>query len=190
MPDPDALIIKPIGEDPAYAALLAEMVALEKRLAESDARRQRAIARRRGAKPARGAIEMARDLVRGGAVAGIDPDAEIEACDRERYEILGPAIRELASRIEDLRGDLSLAECRRLREHYAAALRQSLQAIEDLLATLQVATGIRARLMAAGYQPLSGVLPDACPPAVIALSENAPFGVAWFRRRLEENGIV
>ena len=40
LPDPDAIALPPIGDDPAYQAALVELVALERRLAETEQRRK------------------------------------------------------------------------------------------------------------------------------------------------------
>jgi hypothetical protein len=189
LPDPDDLDIKRIEEDPQYRALTDELAALDRRLDESEARRKRAIASRRGAKAGRSAIDMAKDLLKGAIVASIDPEAEIAACEREIYEILAPARRAVVAQLEDLRSDLSLSECRRVREHHNAALRRALDAMEEMQRAYGAAASIRAQLLLAGYQPLEQVLPSCLPPAVLALGDNMPFGIAWLRKEMERYGI-
>src|SRR5437763_5527996 len=101
--DPAALEIEPITNDPEYRAELDKLAALEARLRDTRARRDRAKARARGEKTTRSAIERARDLLAGGQVpSGAGPAAEVEACDQEEFEILRPAIAAQTARVDEL----------------------------------------------------------------------------------------
>jgi hypothetical protein len=191
--DPSAIAIEPIDRNPAYQQLLAELEAHQQRLKDTEARRKRAVARARGAKPERSPLARAKDLALGGQVPGFDAAAELAACEQEELQILRPAIVELTARLDDLRGDLSLNECEKLRAQHNAALIAALHAIEDLVAALDVAAGIRARVRTAGYVPLGTVLPAIAPPAVFALGDPANVGASqswYFKRSLERLGIL
>jgi class 3 adenylate cyclase len=190
LPDPAALHIAPIGEHPEYNALIVERAALEKRAAESEARRARAVAQRRGVKAARSPVEMAKDLVKGAFVPGLDPDLEIAAASQELHEILAPALRELAERIADNKGDLSLAQCERVQPAYSGALRALYSALEDALAAFRVLVEIKARLRERGYEALSGPLPDYVPQAIYSLLVDGPRSYRWCRAQLEHCGVL
>jgi hypothetical protein len=192
--DPDTLEIARIDDDPAYAALLAELKSLEQRLKETEARRRRARARAAGGRPARSVVERAQDLVRGGQVPPFDAVAELAAADQEEFEILLPAINALRALLDDLRADLSLAVCTRVRDRHDEALVAALHAMEDLAAAFDTAAAIRARVIAAGYNsPPDGALPTLLPHAAQLLGNPAHFGqsAAWFyKNQLEKRGII
>ena len=70
LPDYSAAIdLEPIQSDPAYAAALAE---LEQRLAETEKRRARAVARLRGAKSPRNPLDRAKELLAGGQIGAAE----------------------------------------------------------------------------------------------------------------------
>lgn len=171
--DPEAISLLSLDSDPQYRALMGELAALEERQRETTARRDRAMALRKGAVPGRSAAARAADLVRGAIIPGTDPDREIAAADEE-HAVLTKAIGELSAKIADRRGDLSLAACRKVQAEHSAALQAALRAIGDLHAAFQVAAGIRARVHAGGFDVLAHVLPDSMPPGVLALDPNNP----------------
>jgi hypothetical protein len=184
LPDPAGLAISPIGEAPEYTAALAELTALEKRLAETEKRRQRAVARLRGTKSPRNPLDRARDLLAGGQVGAVDPSDDIKACDEETFSILRPAIGAAAARLDEVHKELSYNINARLKPQYAAAVRAALDAISALLAAFESAAAIRARVREAGYTPLEHVVP----PAVTALGDpNFSGSQAWFFRNYWEN---
>src|SRR5437868_7034789 len=89
LPDPDAIALPPIGDDPAYQAALVELVALERRRAEIEQRRKT-----RQGKAARGkdgpqrAGEGARFAGRRHRRPG-DPIDDIKAADEEEFRSCG-----------------------------------------------------------------------------------------------------
>ena len=164
-----------IDRDPQYAALVAELTQLERRLAETRRRRERALALKRGVGSGRTAMERAADLVKGGIVPSLDPDAEILACDEEAF-ILRNAIVAKSQKIEKLLGNLSEIICRRLESEHTAALRAAVKSIRDANASFRAAAEVRAKVRDAGYQPLGAILPDGMPPAILALGAGAGDG--------------
>jgi hypothetical protein len=187
LPDPDTINLSRIEKDAGYRALLDQISALEKRLDQARQRRLRAEALQRGVKPGRSPTARALDLLRGGTVSSADPAQEIVAADHEIYTILRPALMELGNQLADLRGDLSYAVCQKLRPLHLDALREVLACIENLNVAVRVATGIRARVREAGYDPLEGVLPSAAaPPAAFVLGDRVDQKQTWmWLRQLE-----
>ena len=73
LPDYSAAIdLEPIQSDPTYAAALAELTELEQRLAETEKRRARAVARLRGAKSPRNPLDRAKELLAGGQIGAAE----------------------------------------------------------------------------------------------------------------------
>jgi cob(I)alamin adenosyltransferase len=172
LPDPETINLPHIEKDAGYRSLQEQIAALEKRLDEARQRRLRAEALQRGVKPGRAPMARALDLLRGGTVSSASPAQEIVAADHEIYEILRPALGELGNQLFELRGNLSLTACRRVQALHRDALREVLSCIENLNVAVRVATGIRARVRAAGYDPLEPVLPSsAAPPAALVLGD-------------------
>jgi hypothetical protein len=189
----DRLDLRPIDEEPAFRAELEKLRALEQRLKETQARREQAKARDRGAKVQRPALERARDLVAGARVPPMSAATEIEACDAEEYEILRPAIIAQNTILEEIRGDLSLAACERLKSRHDAALVALLRAIEDAWAAVAASAAIVNRLHALGYASRLDILPALYPPAVVALGDPDAVGAsqaALFKERLRKHGII
>jgi Xaa-Pro aminopeptidase len=192
LPDPDSLQIPRIESDRQYAALLEQQAALEKRLTEARERRQRAEAVQRGVKPGRSPLARAADLLRGGTVPALDPPKEIAAADHEAHVILRPAIMELSERLESLRADLAIAVCRKLAPLHTDALRAAFRAMQDVNTAFAVATGIRARIRAAGYgEPSESLLPWYVPSGAAILGDGVVDGkqlVLW-KNLLEQRGV-
>jgi len=154
-----------IDRDPTYAAAVAELTALEQRLAQTERRRQTAKARLRGAKPPGTPLQRAKQLLAGGQIGAVDPLDDLKAADEEEFQILRPALIEAHARLDEVHCNLSLAACEKLRPHYTVALRAALQAMTDLAAALDAASAVRAQLRAAGYTPLETILPSGLPQA-------------------------
>jgi hypothetical protein len=182
-----------IDTDPAYKSALAELTALENRLAETQARRQRAKARLRGAKPAGTPLERAKKLLAGGQIGASDPGADIRASDEEEWSVLLPAIREQTARLDQVASDLSLAASEKMRPAYIAAVKAALQAMSDLAAALDTLGAVRARLRELGYSPAEGILPSGVPQAATALGSPDATGAsqaAIWREHLQRHGLI
>jgi hypothetical protein len=193
LPDPSTITIEPIGNDPDYRAALAELTALEQRLAATQQRRNRAQARLRGAKPSRSAMARAKDLLAGGTVGAADPLADVKAADEEEFQILVPAIVAAMQRLDEIHAELSYRACQKLRSDYAATLAVALEAMSTLANAVDTAAAIRARVRAAGYTPSEIVLPSGLPPAARHLGSPDAAGAsqAWFwRKMLSEHGLL
>jgi hypothetical protein len=188
---PDEPALQPIDADPRYRSELEKLGALEARLRETRARRQRAQARGRGEKTQRSVIARAADLVSGGRVPPINLVTELEACTTEE-EILLPAIAAQVAVLDDVRGELELAACNKLRAENDAALRALLRAVEDAYAAIAASAAVGNRLRANGYRPRGDVLPALYPPALVALGDpdNPRSPAARFKESLRERGIV
>ena len=171
--------LEPISRNPEYAALTAELAADEKRLAAAVRRRDDAVRRLRGAKPARSFSEMAKDLVAGAKVAGIDPAREVEAADAE-MTIMAAAIREKTAKLNDMAGDLSLEISKQLEPQHTAALRRALAGIRAAQEAFADAAALRANMRDKGYTPQLAYIPDGMPPAMLA------FGTGQDGRQLDQ----
>jgi hypothetical protein len=185
--------IRPIEEDPHYAEALAALQGLEERLRQTGARREHANARNRGGKSIRSSLDRAKDLVAGGRVRPVNAASELEACDREEFDILRPAIATQAAVLNDIRSELSLAACNRLRPEYEAAMVALLRAIEDGWAAIAAATNIGNRLRALGYTPRADILPALYPAALVTLGDPDNSGrsqAALFKEALRKHRII
>jgi len=158
-----------IDHDPAYTAALAELTALETRLAETEQRRQRAKARLRGAKPAGTPVDRAKKLLAGGQIGATDPAADVRAGDEEQFSVLLPAIREQTARLDQVASELSFAASKKMRPGYIAAVKAALQAMRDLAAAIDTLGAVRSRLRELGYTPAEGILPSGVPHAATTL---------------------
>jgi hypothetical protein len=193
LPDPGAITIEPIGTDPDYRTGLAELVALEGRLAATQQRRKRAQARLRGTKSSRPVLERARDLLAGGTVGAADPLDDVKAADEEEFQILVPAIVAATQRLDEIHAELSYQVCQKLRGEYSTTLAVALEAMSTLANALDTAAAIRARVRAAGYTPSEIVLPSGLPPAARHLGSPDAAGAsqAWYwRKMLTEHGLL
>ena len=191
LPDPASISIPRIESDAEYRALLDQQAALERRLAAAQQRRARAQSLARGVSPGRSPVARALDLLRGGEVPAIDPAREIEASDREIHEILRPALMALNEQLEQRRGVLSYEACKKVEAVHNDALRAAVRAMEDLNVAFSVASGIRARVRAAGFEPLEGVLFPWLPPGAAILGDGISDGkqfLSW-KNLLQLRGI-
>jgi hypothetical protein len=182
-----------IDTDPAYKSALAELTALEQRLAETQARRNRARARLRGATPTGSPLERAKKLLAGGQIGATDPVDDVRAADEEEFGILLPAIRQAAGKLDQVAGDLSFAASDRMRPAYIAAVKAALQAMSDLAAALDMLGAVRARLRELGYMPAEGILPSGAPRAAQALGSPDATGssqAAIWREHLQRHGLL
>jgi hypothetical protein len=174
--------LRPIDQDPRYAAALQKLVALEDRLRQTQSRREQAVARSRGERTRRTAPERAQDLLAGGRVPASTPAGELEAADEEE-RILRQAIVAQVAVLDDVRGDLTLAACRKLKPKHDAALVALLRSIEDAAAAIAASAEIHNRLIALGYFPVrQDILPAMYPPGLVALGspDNVGNSQAWF----------
>jgi hypothetical protein len=172
---------------------LRELTALEQRLAETQARRNRARARLRGVKPAGSPLERAKKLLAGGQIGATDPLDDIKAADEEEFQILLPAIREATAKLDEVAGELSFAASEKLRPLYVAAVKSALHAMQDLSAALDILGGLRARLRECGYTPAEGILPSGVPQAATVLGSPDAVGssqAAIWRRHLQHHGLI
>jgi len=176
LPDPDSLRIPRIEADANYAAMLNELAALEKRLDAARARRARAEAVQRGVSAGRSPLARAKDLLAGGTIPALDPPKEIAAADHEANAILRPAIFELNTKLADLRGDLSVIAGREVEPVHTQALREAYRALQYANVAFGVAAGIRARLRAAGFDPLEFITPFDVPPGAAVLGDGVSDG--------------
>src|SRR6516164_1388775 len=112
-----------IDQDPGYKSALAELTALERRLAETQQRRNRAKARLRGAKAAGSPLERAKKLLAAGQIGALDPLDDVKAADEEEFQILLPAIRQATTKLDEVAGDLSFAASEKMRPVYIAAVK-------------------------------------------------------------------
>lgn len=191
LPDPASIRIDRIEADAGYAAMLAELAALEKRLDAARARRDRAEAVARGVPAGRSPLARAKDLVAGGTIPALDPPKEIAAADHEANVILRPAIMELNRQLADKRGDLSVIVGRQVGHLHEQALREAYQALQHADLAFGVAAGIRARLRAAGFDVLEFVTPGDIPPAAAVLGNGTSDGkqLQRWREHLEVRNV-
>lgn len=176
----------------AYQRLRAEIMALEKRLAEAEAARQRELRRLRGAPIKRSAGERAIDLVRGGRIDPTSAAAAAQAHEEEVY-ILRDAIGEKTRELDRFVTDLSYDVTASIKPQYDAAMRRALAAMTELAAAFRDAAGVADQLRKLGYKPSSQLLPNLFPQAVLMLGDPDAIGMsaAWrFKRDLEEKGII
>jgi hypothetical protein len=183
--------IDPITANPRYATAVADLTKLEKRLAETRKRRERALALKRGVPAGRTKVERAKDLVAGAFVPAIDPDKELLACDEEDAVLRG-AIVQKAQQIEEMRGNLSEIVCRRFDSEHTAALRAAIKAIQEMGTAFRVAAELRVRIRDAGYAPLETFLPGGMPPFVLTVGDGNGDGrqIDQWKRYIEMHSHV
>jgi hypothetical protein len=104
--DPLALEIRPIDDHSKYQAVFGKLRALERRLAEAEARKQKAQASAQGVKPNRPPLDRAMDLAKGGRI--VVAPSEIEAADDEILA-LREGIIEISRRLAEVRAASSCA---------------------------------------------------------------------------------
>jgi hypothetical protein len=188
--DTGAIHLAPIGDDPRHQAAVAELKALEDRLAETDARRKRAKAvnaGRRATPSAATTLSWAAALVKGGAVPSTDPDAEIAACDQE-FQILMSAIQPAIEKVREIENLLSYEACKLFQDAHFAALGEVSVALSALAGSIAATHEIRATLLTAGYAVSSTILPMPVPQAAYVLGSPANCGsqAHKFVRSLQE----
>lgn len=187
LPAPEAIDIPPIDRDPNYKALLDQQAAIEKRIAAAVARRQRARALQRGAPAGRSPLARALDLARGAVIPSTDPAAEIAAAENEEHTLRRGLI-ELTAQIRALRSELTVVQARKVKTAHDDALRTAWLALETMTSAFEVAAGIRARMVQAGYD-LTELLPAGMPPASLVLSTTNTSSQAWQWRRYVEQYV-
>jgi hypothetical protein len=169
--DPAEFEIPPITADPRHAAAAADLEAVERRLAEAEARIVRARARQRGdTTPGRSIAVMARDLVSGGKIISGSPTAEREAGEEEAH-ILREAVYEKALALADIVGELSYETCTRHHDNLGEAYRAMLDGMRQVHLAARVVFETSARLSVAGFRVTSGNFPAFIPPAALALGD-------------------
>ena len=181
-----------IDQDPGYKSALAELTALERRLAETQQRRNRAKARLRGAKAAGSPLERAKKLLAAGQIGALDPLDDVKAADEEEFQILLPAIRQATTKLDEVAGDLSFAASEKMRPVYIAAVKAALGACSELAVALDMLGGIRARLRELGYVPAEGILPSGVPQAATVLGspDATSSQAAFWREHLRRHGVI
>jgi hypothetical protein len=176
----------------AYQRMRAEIMALEKRLAEAEVAKQRELARLRGAPVRRSAGERAIDLVRGGRVDPTSAAAAAQAYEEEIH-ILRDAICEKTAELDGVVRDLSYDASVVVKPVFDTAMRRALVAMTELAAAFRDAAGVADQLRKLGYKPSSQLLPSLFPQPVLQLGDPDAVGMseAWrFKRALEEKGII
>lgn len=190
--DPVEADIPKLDANPKYRVAVAELAALEGRLAEAEKRQRVAEARRRGHKPTASLADRAAALVSGGSVTAFSADAEHAAADEERA-ILRAAIFEQRAKVDALVGELSFEVCKRLAPLNAEALVNALLATQSLFDALESNRVLRSRILTAGYQLNSTAMPTHIFPAACTLGDPDRVGLtaaATFKSWLAANGII
>jgi hypothetical protein len=189
--DPAEFEIEPITADAEYQAALAELAALNQRLAQTTEREAHARARARGTPAARTNFDRARDLMKGGRIPGVQAAAEIAACEEEAA-ILRRAIIEQNAKLASIRGDRSYDLARRFLPQHHEALRAILDGMLILDDAISAIRACRARRVAAGYNEASYALPEAIPFIAEQLGDprNGATFAGAYRRWLESEGII
>jgi hypothetical protein len=190
--DPAETELPKLADDPRYKAVANELAALETRFDQAKRREDVAKARRRGQQPTRSIAARAKDLLAGGTIIGSSPESELEAAFEEQL-VLRKAIDKTREALERIAGEISFDVCKQFASLNAEALRNALEAATGLHEALEVTRVIRARLIAAGYQPNEAALPTHWFPAGAALGDPARVGMtpaAIFKQWLIERGIL
>jgi hypothetical protein len=187
----DAQSIPPLWENPEYIAALDDRDALRARAEQTEQRRQRALARKKGLASKRPLSDRATDLLFGGSIPAGNPEDELGACDAED-EIIYPVLAEAQAKLDDLAGKLSFEMCQRLRSRHDDCLRAALQAMTELHGAISDAMALQAELRGAGYHPTSYALPLPIPHAAAILGDPGNFSspAAAFKRQLENMGVL
>ena len=176
----------------AYQRIRAEIMALEKRLVEAEAARQRELARLRGAPVRRTPGERAKDLLAGGKIDPTSASAAAQAREEETVVLRG-AICEKTAEFDGGARDLSYDASVVVKPQFDTAMRRALAAMTELAAAFRDAAGVADELRKLGYKPSSQLLPNLFPQAVMMLGDPDAVGMsaAWrFKRDLEEKGII
>lgn len=156
--DPAEFDLQKLDQDPRYIAKCEELAAIERRIAESEHRARVGKARQRGQQPTVSVLERAEALVAGGRVQNMSPGAEIDAAHEELHALHAARLHK-TEELEALRGEISFEICESFRPDAENALRNALEACEQLHRALWAGAVLRGRIQGAGYQLLDGVLP-------------------------------
>jgi hypothetical protein len=185
MRDPREVPLQPIAENPDRAALTAQVAIMEGRLAQTVARRERALQAGNAPPVKRNVLDRARDLARGGTIPSADPKAEFIAAQDEEH-ILRHGIFLLNQQLAELEAKLSFDACQTFLPDHVAALRKLDAAFEAAADAVKALHEIDARLKAAGYTPTAVVLPANVPRHAYQLGDPATFNgeAGKFRRWL------
>ena len=190
--DPGEIKLDPLDRHPRFKTLREELAQIEQRMLQADRRQEIARARQRGQDPPRSAEQRAQDLLAGGSIVILPPDAELAAA-AEELAILNRARIAKLGQLEQLRGELSSEACAKFARLNADALLAVLAALEDLHTVLEVGRAIRGRLYGMGYLVNTAALPVHLLPEQALLGDPQPGGLgaaARFRQWLATVGIL
>jgi hypothetical protein len=174
----NAAPITPMSEDPRHREAAARLRELEERLAATELRRKRNMARnaRRRANPTpEDKSAWAAQLVAGGVVPGSDPATEIDACNVE-FSILMPAVQAAHEKLREVENLLSYEACMLLQDAHFEALGEIEAALVALAKPVAALHVLRAKLLSAGYEISTSALPMPGLAAAYALGDPAVYG--------------
>jgi hypothetical protein len=177
--------LQPLAENLDIVAIDARIRALEDRLVQTRARRDRARRANLGVKPSKTQLERAELLAAGGAIPSAAPAAESEASDAEE-KILRDGIGALHDQRAEIVSRLTYEASLLFQRRHVAALRKIDAAFGDIHNGLADLHDIVAQLHAAGFSPSCVVLPANIPALIYRLGNpNDSRGEAWrFRQWL------
>ncbi len=185
--------LAPLADDLELKAARAAEAAIVARMAESEARRARAVSRLRPRDSKKGAAAVVRSLLDGAMLPGASPEAEAAAADEELGLLNARLIaqRQVIAGIVDQRSFDASKDCA---AEYHAELVAAFRAMEALHVAAVACRAIKLRLYAAGYNPSGIVLPDIGVRSVLQLGDpHSPDAgrneAAAFRKRLEALGV-
>jgi hypothetical protein len=184
--------IPPLAARPEYRAALAVLQPLEQRLAEAEMTRRRAVARARGDRPTRTALQRAADLVAGGVIDRSPPGNIVSAADEE-IVLLRAAIGEASRQLDAVSRDFSWEASNTVKPAFDECMRRALQAMHDLASAFRDAAHVGDGLVKLGYRPSAMLLSDLCPEGAMMLGDPDAVGLSqsWrFKRALEERKII
>jgi hypothetical protein len=190
--DPLEMTLPRIEENPRYAAVAAEISAIQARMKQAEQRERVAGARQRGQQPTRSLVERAADLLKGGTVVSSEPTGELEAAQQEQF-ILRKAEFAARDRLDAVVGELSHEACLKFAGLNADALRAALAAATDLHLSLEVARLIRGKLLGSGYWINDAALPTHMFPVAAAVGDPNRVGAspaALFKQWLRDRGVI
>jgi hypothetical protein len=177
-----------LADHPALAEVRAKIESFQARLAQAEARRQRARAAntaREGS--SRNAVARAEMLAAGGHIPSAEPRAELRAAEDETT-ILRQGLAKLADDKAEIESRLNFEACVPFQPAHVAALRRIDGFLAEIHAALAELHAIDASLRAAGYCPTAIVLPANVPRALYTLGDpETPVGQAHqFRQWLKK----
>ncbi|MSP50320.1 MAG: hypothetical protein EXQ95_13475 [Alphaproteobacteria bacterium] len=186
-------ILTPLGDDPELQAALAVEADILARLAETNVRRGRAVSRLRPRDTKAGAAATIKSLLGGAMIPGVNPAAEIEACDEEA-DLLGGELAAQKVKTQEIVGRCTADAAADCRAEYDDALQRAFLAMIDLHAAVQAGRAIKVRLRQAGYSPPGFVLPDLNSRGALLIGDPHSFDIgrnegAQVRKLLESRGI-